>query len=185
MRVLRTFRMRAFRHAGGRDAQGVRELESCGIEFEAKREDARFHSAVCRAKASRERRETGGPDPGPSEANVRGRLFLGKFPGELHQAEQRTDGPVGIVSRKDGGQLRGPLRVTYRAGRLIVAENISGAARIILQHLWATQRPTRGGGLPGARDDFSVTEPIPGLGYAIPNRAVQLLNPDDQGPGLA
>ena len=96
-----------------------------------------------------------------------------------------VDGPVGIVSRKDGGLLRGPLRVTYRAGRLIVAENISGAARIILQHLWATQRPTRGGGLPGARDDFSVTEPIPGLGYAIPNRAVQLLNPDDQGPGLA
>ncbi|WP_309095269.1 hypothetical protein [Streptomyces sp.] len=96
-----------------------------------------------------------------------------------------VDGPVGIVSRKDGGLLRGPLRVTYSAGRRIVAENISGAARIILQHLWATQRPTRGGGLPGARDDFSVTEPIPGLGYAIPNRAVQLLNPDDQGPGLA
>lgn len=45
----------------------VCELESCGIEFEAKREDARFHSAVCRAKASRERREAGGPDPGPSE----------------------------------------------------------------------------------------------------------------------
>lgn len=44
----------------------VCELESCGIEFEAKREDARFHSAVCRAKASRERREAGGPDPGPS-----------------------------------------------------------------------------------------------------------------------
>jgi chromosome segregation ATPase len=45
----------------------VCELESCGIEFEAKREDARFHSAVCRAKASRERREAGGPDPGPTE----------------------------------------------------------------------------------------------------------------------
>ncbi|MEU3255969.1 hypothetical protein [Streptomyces sp. NPDC006997] len=101
-------------------------------------------------------------------------------PGQLN-----VDAAVGIVSRKDGGLLRGPLRTTYRAGRLTVAENISGAARIILQHLWATQRPTRGGALPGARDDFSVTEPIPGLGYAIPNRAVQLLNPDDQGPGLA
>ncbi len=44
----------------------VCELASCGVEFEAKREDARFHSAVCRAKASRERREAGGPDPGPS-----------------------------------------------------------------------------------------------------------------------
>jgi hypothetical protein len=95
------------------------------------------------------------------------------------------DSAVGIVSRTDGGVLRGPLRTTYRAGRLIVTENISGAAGIILQHLWATQRPTRSGGLPGARDDFIVTEPIPGLGYAIPNRAVQMLNPDDQGPGLA
>jgi hypothetical protein len=45
----------------------VCELESCGIAFEAKRDDARFHSAVCRAKASRERREAVGPDPGPSE----------------------------------------------------------------------------------------------------------------------
>ncbi|MFF8034920.1 hypothetical protein [Streptomyces sp. NPDC016626] len=96
-----------------------------------------------------------------------------------------VDGATGIVTLTAGGLLRGPLRMTYRAGRPVIAENISGAARIILQHLWRTQRPTRSGGLPGASDDYSVTEPIPGLGYAIPNRAVQLLNPDDQGPGFA
>ncbi|MET8826527.1 hypothetical protein ABZX40_28370 [Streptomyces sp. NPDC004610] len=95
------------------------------------------------------------------------------------------DGPAGIVTRKDGGLIHGPVRCRYRAGRPVITENISGAARIILQHLWRTQRPTRGGGLPGATDDYSVTEPIPGLGYAIPNRAVQLLGPDDQGPGQA
>ncbi|MFF9215626.1 hypothetical protein [Streptomyces viridosporus] len=101
-------------------------------------------------------------------------------PGSLN-----VDGRAGIATRRDGGLLHGPLRITYRAGRPVIAENISGAARIILQHLWTTQRRARSGGLPGARDDYSVTEPIPGLGYAIPHRAVQLLNPDDQGPGLA
>ncbi len=93
------------------------------------------------------------------------------------------NGDDGIVRRKSGGCLYGPLRVTYRAGRLVVDENISTAAELILQHLWRTRlgpgRPQRGG------DDFDVTEPIPGLGYAIPNRAMQLLNPDDTSPGMA
>lgn len=41
-------------------------LESCGSPFESKREDARYCSAVCRAKASRERRRAEGTGPGPS-----------------------------------------------------------------------------------------------------------------------
>lgn len=89
----------------------------------------------------------------------------------------------GIVRRLDGGYLCGPLRVTYTAGRRVITANITAAARIILQHLWRTQmgpgRTSRGS------QDFDVTEPIPGLGYAIPNRAVQLLNPDSTGPGVA
>lgn len=89
----------------------------------------------------------------------------------------------GIVRRLDGGWFCGPLRVTYTAGRRIITANITAAARIILQHLWRTQmgpsRTARG------TQDFDVTEPIPGLGYAIPNRAVQLLNPDSTGPGVA
>jgi len=93
------------------------------------------------------------------------------------------DGGDGIVRRKDGGLLYGPLRVTYTAGRRIVAENISAAAELILQHLSRTQygsgRPQMGTG------DYDVTEPIPGLGYAIPNRALQLLSPDQLPPGMA
>ncbi|MFE9923273.1 hypothetical protein ACFYQA_17310 [Streptomyces sp. NPDC005774] len=96
-----------------------------------------------------------------------------------------VDSVAGIVTRKDGGLLRGPLRATYTAGRPVIPDNITGAGRIILQHLWRTQRPSRGGALAGGGDDYSVTESIPGLGYAIPNRAMQLLAPDDQGPGLA
>lgn len=86
------------------------------------------------------------------------------------------DTATGVVRRLDGGRLRGPLRFTYTAGRAIVPASLSSAARIILQHLWRTQygstRTPLGGG-----DDFSVTEAVPGFGYAIPNRALQLLEP--------
>ncbi|WP_406365295.1 hypothetical protein [Streptomyces sp. NBC_00645] len=93
------------------------------------------------------------------------------------------DTELGIVARRDGGPIQGPVRFVYRAGRTIVTANILAAYQLIFQHLWRTQagpgRPQRG------VDDYDVTEPIPGLGYAIPNRAVQLMNPDDQGPGIA
>nr|WP_223188246.1 hypothetical protein [Streptomyces sp. TRM68416] len=95
------------------------------------------------------------------------------------------DGETGIVRRKDGGLLCGPLRAAYTAGRPVVEENITGGARIILQHLWRTQRPGRRGGVAGGGDDYSVTEPIPGLGYAVPNRALELLAPDQLPPGMA
>jgi hypothetical protein len=93
-----------------------------------------------------------------------------------------VDGSTGEVFRLDGGRLSGRLRFTYRAGRTVIAENISGAARIILEHLWLTQRGNRGG-LAGGGQDYNVTELIPGLGYAVPNRALQLLEPDRLPPG--
>jgi len=93
------------------------------------------------------------------------------------------DPVTGVVTRTDGGQLHGPLQAVYRAGRLVVSGNILAGAQLILQHLWRSVsgpgRPQRG------MDDYDVTEPIPGLGYAIPNRARQMLNPDDDGPGIA
>jgi hypothetical protein len=83
---------------------------------------------------------------------------------------------TGLVEPVAGGLLYGPLDFTYRVGRLVVGDNITSASRIILQHLWRTRqgpgRPQRG------TEDFDVTEPLPGLGFAIPNRAVQLLEPD-------
>ncbi|WP_320784195.1 hypothetical protein [Streptomyces sp. CRN 30] len=94
------------------------------------------------------------------------------------------DGSTGAVYRRDGGMLHGPQRFTYRAGRTVIGEHITAAARIILDHLWRTQRPSRGG-LAGGGEDFSVTEPVPGYGYAIPNRALQLLEQDRLPPGVA
>jgi hypothetical protein len=94
------------------------------------------------------------------------------------------DGMTGVIARHDGGPLYGPLRITYTAGRTIIPENITAGARIILEHLWRTQRPNRGG-LAGGGEDYSVGEPIPGLGYAVPNRALQLLERDRLPPGVA
>ncbi|MDK0520387.1 hypothetical protein [Streptomyces sp. ML-6] len=95
-----------------------------------------------------------------------------------------VDESTGELFRLDGGRMAGRLRITYRAGRTAVTENITAGARIILEHLWLTQRGSRGG-LAGGGQDYSVTEPIPGLGYAVPNRALQLLEPDRLPPGVA
>lgn len=101
-------------------------------------------------------------------------------------ADLDLDGATGVVRRKDGGRMYGPLRFTDVVGRAVIPANFTAAGRIILQHLWRTQYgasralPGIGGG-----DDFAVTEPIPGLGYAVPNRALQLLEPHRLPPGVA
>lgn len=95
------------------------------------------------------------------------------------------DGATGIIRRLDGGHFTGgPWTVVYTAGRGTVPATVNLAARILLQHLWSTQRFTRGG-LAGGGDDYSVTEPVPGFGYAVPNRVLQLLEPYKQPPGVA
>ncbi|MDR3080846.1 MAG: phage gp6-like head-tail connector protein, partial [Streptomyces sp.] len=95
------------------------------------------------------------------------------------------DGPAGIVRRRDGGQFcGGPWTVTYTAGRAEVPATIKLAARMLVQHLWRTQTATRGPVLAGG-DDYSVNEPVPGFGYAIPNRVLQLLEPYRLPPAVA
>jgi hypothetical protein len=95
-----------------------------------------------------------------------------------------VDGETGIVRRIDGLWFySGEYRVAYKAGRTVVSPNISLAGKLILQHLWRTQYGSARG--PSVADDYQVTEPIPGFGYAIPNRALQLLQNDRQMGGFA
>jgi hypothetical protein len=94
------------------------------------------------------------------------------------------DPDTGIVRRKDVLPFwPGEYRFTYTAGRAVVQANVSLAAKLILQHLWRTNYGAARG--PSSSDDYNVTEPVPGFGYAIPNRALQLLQGDRQLEGFA
>ena len=106
--------------------------------------------------------------------------------GATYQADALdVDGPAGVITRLDGAPFpAGTYTVTYTAGRPSVPPTIKLAALVLLQHLWRTQRASRGG-LAGGGDDFSVTEPIPGFGYAVPHRVMQLLDSFRLPPGVA
>lgn len=100
--------------------------------------------------------------------------------GDLH-----LDGKTGVVRRLDGSTFYGGMwNWTYTAGRGSVPATINLAARMLLQHLWRTQYGAARG-MVGGGDDYSVTEPIPGFGYAVPNRVLQLLEPFKVPPGVA
>ena len=90
------------------------------------------------------------------------------------------DPNAGTIRRKLGYPFYGPyfqwlpaMTVTYVAGwGTSVPAAFNLAARIIVQHLWDTQhgpavRPSMGG--------MDMVQP-PGFGFAIPSRAVELLN---------
>jgi hypothetical protein len=84
-------------------------------------------------------------------------------------ADLDVDPATGIVRRLDGGGFTGPLRVTYRAGRDEVPPNVGLAARIIVQHLWRTQRGTAGVRVGGMEEAPMVA------GYDVPPAALRLL----------
>lgn len=82
-----------------------------------------------------------------------------------------VDAAAGVVASY-GAVFSGDLTVTYVAGYQIVPANVTEAAKIILRHLWQTQQtPGMGPRVFGGGEDSA---PV-GLGFAIPNRAVELL----------
>lgn len=72
------------------------------------------------------------------------------------------------------------LRVTYLSGRDTAAAGVSLAARVIVQHLWQTQRAASG--RPRANEE---TGSLPGFAFAVPNRALELLARYRALPGIA
>ena len=87
----------------------------------------------------------------------------------------------GVIHRKLGWVFVGPyfqsipaFTVVYIAGQGVVTPAaFSEAASVILQHLWESQRGQSS--VPQYGGEETVT--LPGLGYAIPNRAAELLAP--------
>ncbi|MGZ4518878.1 MAG: head-tail connector protein [Mycobacteriaceae bacterium] len=80
------------------------------------------------------------------------------------------DTDTGIVRRNDGGTIFGPLVVSYTAGYATPPAWARLAAKIIVQHLWRTQRG--GAKRSGSGDDDGTVQ---GVGFAIPGAAAELL----------
>lgn len=77
----------------------------------------------------------------------------------------------------------GRWSVTYSAGRGDIADVPAGlklAVLIVAKHLWETQRgtgssPSRGTRGYGQASDEPIVQPVAGMGYALPNRALELM----------
>jgi hypothetical protein len=88
-----------------------------------------------------------------------------------------TDQDTGIVRHAAGfpffytADYLAQYKAVYWAGRAVIPAAVYDGARIILEHLWQV---TRGG---SAAQDIAAGESttvVPGFGYAIPNRALEL-----------
>ena len=90
-----------------------------------------------------------------------------------------VDAATGIVQRLDGAWMCGPLTITYVPGRAEMPAHVSLAAKLILQHMWETQRGQMGGARAGGSDEVYD----PRFGYSIPRRAQELLG--EQLSGIA
>lgn len=93
-----------------------------------------------------------------------------------------VDRESGVLTKLNGPDLRQDMVITYEAGYRAIPAHYVLAAKIVLAHLWQTQRlatlgPTSGFGM---RNQGSGQESIltpSGYGFALPPRAIELLGP--------
>jgi hypothetical protein len=81
---------------------------------------------------------------------------------------------AGIVRRKDDARIvGGPWSVVYQAGRADIPANINLAARMLVEHLWETQRGELG---PPSLDlTGGIGESVPSVWFAVPNKVQEML----------
>lgn len=103
--------------------------------------------------------------------------------GVLDPAGYELDADAGVLTRMSGDFEScwepGRSTVVYTAGRADVEASVRQGARVILKHLWETQRSRMG----GARSAGSDEVWDPRWGYSIPRRGLELLG--DQPMGIA
>lgn len=95
--------------------------------------------------------------------------------GDLYVNEQ-----LGEVTVLSGSLFDGLLKVTFEAGYDVAPANYNLAARIIVQHLWKTQRGVAGAPFAGG---MATSLGEGGTGFAVPRRAAELLG--SPMPGVA
>ena len=98
-----------------------------------------------------------------------------------------VDSETGIVYYTDGVTAfpRGRLTFTFLVGRRTISANINHGAKVILDHLWQTQRGRGRTATTVRRQAADDTTFVPGLGYSVPNRAIEMLKPSSLRTGLA
>jgi hypothetical protein len=109
----------------------------------------------------------------------------GDLMGARDMTYMRFDADTGVVRAKANviPLLPDWYTVVYTYGRASVPVAMKQAAKVILKHQWGTQRGNSGrradsDAPPGAANRTM----IPGLGYAIPNAALQMLAEYQRGP---
>ncbi len=93
-------------------------------------------------------------------------------------ADLDTEPDNGLIYAATGPALRGVVDVAYRAGLRIVPDDYQLATLIIVEHLWETRRGALRIQLGGENEPW-----LPGRGFAVPRRAIELL--DSTLPGIA
>lgn len=92
-----------------------------------------------------------------------------------------VDPASGIVRVLSGQSLSGTVKVVYQAGFESIPARYAGAARIVLRHLWESQRAGIGG--KRARSGLVDDNMMLVAGYAVPRAASELIGP--RGPLVA
>jgi uncharacterized phiE125 gp8 family phage protein len=82
--------------------------------------------------------------------------------------------PHGVVTVRTGPALQGLVRFVFVAGYTVIPANYTLAGKIIVGHLWETQQQQGVGPKGPFGADTQFISPT-GRGFAIPNRAVELL----------
>lgn len=92
------------------------------------------------------------------------------------------DSSAGLVALNR--TVSGAVEVTYTVGRTSVPESVRLATLIVAAHMWDTQRGNTPSAYPGAAGAVDETVTF-GLGFTVPNRAMELLSPYLLVPGVA
>lgn len=101
-----------------------------------------------------------------------------QFGGVIAPTDYELDSEAGLLYPTRGAAIWAPVTVTYMAGRSVLPAAISLAILIVAAHLFETQRmpgqslDSRPAGFGGAD---GIPDAIPVRGFAIPNRALELL----------
>jgi hypothetical protein len=94
-----------------------------------------------------------------------------------------------IIRRSYGGAVAlfppglGVVSVTYTAGMATIPQDVSDATGELIRHWWAHgQQPYRGAFQATTADDDGGTITV--MGYSVPNRVNEMLNPYRKRPGI-